>query len=408
MVLPTLLFFLGAEVCVRFVHPDVQLFRRGENVEMFEDSPHLFWRLKPEQTTSYKNVLIADEKNRESVLVTTNRFGLRGQNFSRPKPLGSHRMMALGDSTTFGYGVSPDENFVQDLQRELGDPEKTLMINAGVPGYSSFQNKVHWFDDLRKFSPDVVILANPGINDLQDREQSDFDLQGPSQKNVWLKKALFKSHFYLWFRKTLTESLRHKRQKTHAVVVKKLRNTPEAYRENLKAIVDDAKKQNLKIVLVYIPIQRMIFESEEDALRVPAEFNIRAAHLCERALAALNAGNVDEAISLASQANAVQGNVPLAYQILALAYRQKKGEDVSKARHFAEEAKRLGGYSIWSYYRAMQSLAQEENLPFMDMLGPFRAAAKKQNLYLENIHPNAAGHALIAEQLKPLLKTISP
>jgi len=398
MLLPTVLFFLAAEVIVRLLHPDLQLFRRGENVEMFEDSPHLFWRLKPEQTTPYKNVLIANEKNRQSVAVTTNAFGLRGRNFSRHKPQGGRRLMAMGDSTTFGYGVAPEENYAQDLQQALGDPEKTLVINAGVPGYSSFQNKVQWFDQLRDFSPDVIILANPGINDLQDREQSDSELQGPSQKNLWLTKALFRSHFYLWFRKTLTESLRRKKQKGSPVATKKLRNTPETYRANLQAIIEDAKKQNIKIILMYIPIERMVFEKEEDALRVPAEFNAQAAALCEQALGALNSGDADQAISFATQATAIQPNVPLAYQIMALAF-QKNGDAV-QAKHFDEKAKGVVGYSIWSYYRAMQSLAQDENVAWVDLLGAFRDAAKKQNLFLENIHPNAAGHHLIAENLR--------
>lgn len=383
------------------MHPDVQLFRRGENVEMFEDSPHLFWRLKPGQTTTYKNVLIANEKNRQSVSVTTNTFGLRGAEFPRQKPKATQRFMVIGDSTTFGYGLSPEENYAFALQNFLGSPQQKWVINAGVPGYSSFQNQVHWFDQLRTFSPDVVVLANAGINDLQDREQSDHDLLGPSQKNLWLKKALFKSQFYLWFRKILTESVRRKKSVHGSVAIKKLRNTPDAYRDHLRAIVEDAKKQNAKVILVFIPIERMLFEKEEDALRVPATFNAQAASLCERALGAYNAGNYDEAISLATQATKIQENIPLADQILALAYGKKK--DGTRAAIYAEKSKATVGYSIWSYYRAMQGLAQEEDIPFVDLVPVFRTAAKKENLFLENIHPNAAGHRLIAKSLEPYL-----
>ncbi len=61
------------------------------------------------------------------------------------------------------------------------------------------------------------------------------------------------------------------------------------------------------------------------------------------------------------------------------------------------------GYSIWNYYRAMEALAQVEKIPFVDLVPVFRIAAKKENLFLENIHPNAAGHRLIANNLEPLL-----
>ena len=145
--------------------------------------------------------MIAQEKNRQSVTVTTNAYKLRGGDSPQQKPKNTRRVLVMGDSTTFGYGLAPEENYAFALQKILGSPQEYLVINGGVPGYSSFQNQVHWQDELRAFAPDVVILANAGINDLQDREQSDHELLGATQKNWWLKKMLFKSHFYLWLRK---------------------------------------------------------------------------------------------------------------------------------------------------------------------------------------------------------------
>lgn len=46
------------------------------------------------------------------------------------------RIVALGDSVTFGYGVEDDETFVNQLARMLPEVE---LINAGLPGFNAEQ-----------------------------------------------------------------------------------------------------------------------------------------------------------------------------------------------------------------------------------------------------------------------------
>src|SRR5207249_2137529 len=68
--------------------------------------------------------------------VTINRLGLRGAELREPRP--ARRILCLGDSITFGYGVGDDETYAAALGRHLaaGGAE---VVNGGVTGYTSHQ-----------------------------------------------------------------------------------------------------------------------------------------------------------------------------------------------------------------------------------------------------------------------------
>lgn len=72
------------------------------------------------------------------------------------------RIVALGSSSTFGYGVGEDETFAAYLDRRLGDA--AVVLNAGVPGghaerFVSFVREV-----VVDLEPDVLVITL-GYND---------------------------------------------------------------------------------------------------------------------------------------------------------------------------------------------------------------------------------------------------
>ncbi len=69
--------------------------------------------------------------------VAINAYGLRGPEWTRDKPAGVRRIMALGDSSVYGFGVEDDEVFTARLGQAMG--ESVQVINAAVPGYSTYQ-----------------------------------------------------------------------------------------------------------------------------------------------------------------------------------------------------------------------------------------------------------------------------
>ena len=87
-------------------------------------------------------------------------LGYRGTGFPVQKRPGELRILAIGDSFTYGDFVDNDSTFPAALQRDLaascGRP--VTVINAGVGG-STITTAIQMLDRAWKLSPDVVLLT---------------------------------------------------------------------------------------------------------------------------------------------------------------------------------------------------------------------------------------------------------
>jgi lysophospholipase L1-like esterase len=79
------------------------------------------------------------------------------------------RILAIGESTTFGLGVAPEQAYPQQLERMLneGSDRHYVVVNTGVPGQTSTSILRNIGYQLEKYRPDLVI-AQFGVNDLND------------------------------------------------------------------------------------------------------------------------------------------------------------------------------------------------------------------------------------------------
>lgn len=96
-------------------------------------------------------------------------LGLRGPEPGPRRP-GEKRVLVLGDSMTFGWGVAGDETFPSLLADRLTPrfPPRVVVGNAGCPGHST----VDEVRDLRRlrgpFAPDAVVVAVYTGNDFEE------------------------------------------------------------------------------------------------------------------------------------------------------------------------------------------------------------------------------------------------
>ena len=87
--------------------------------------------------------------------------GFRGLPVSPDKPPGTLRIIAIGDSNTFGWDVDDGANWPAQLQALFAATRPTEVINAGVWGYSSFQGERR-FKELTTLNPDIVLISFGG------------------------------------------------------------------------------------------------------------------------------------------------------------------------------------------------------------------------------------------------------
>lgn len=128
------------------------------NVEIYQPDPVLYWKLKPNQDCYTK----IDRKP-----VRINSRGTRGPEFSASKPANTVRILSLGDSKTFGWGLNESDTYSAVLERLLqrqAQPNRRIeVINAGVNAYSYPQMHAYLRNIGLKYSPDVVIICNGNL-----------------------------------------------------------------------------------------------------------------------------------------------------------------------------------------------------------------------------------------------------
>lgn len=130
---------------------------------------------------------------------THNRLGYRGPEIQQPKPADVFRIVALGGSTTYGFGLPQwQEAYPAQLEQILHDDfgySRVEVINAGVEWYTSWEMLTNFAFRVLDLNPDLIILyeatndvsfrlVDPqqynGLNSARGIWRTDYDHLGPS------------------------------------------------------------------------------------------------------------------------------------------------------------------------------------------------------------------------------------
>lgn len=94
------------------------------------------------------------------VRVRTNRFGMRGPEVGLEKPKGVFRIVALGDSITFGWKVEEEEAWPIQLAIMLNAAGvRAEALNLGVSGFNARDETTIFLQRGKDFDPDLVVLG---------------------------------------------------------------------------------------------------------------------------------------------------------------------------------------------------------------------------------------------------------
>ena len=127
---------------------------------LYDGDPNTIWWLKPGLSETI-------EGPDGEFLLETNELGLRGSSPPEEGPW----TLALGCSTTFGWGVEAEEAWPALLAEHIGEP----VINGGQPGWSS-QQAIQRVDSLLGMGPSRVIIGYI-VRDAQLSGRSDADAE---------------------------------------------------------------------------------------------------------------------------------------------------------------------------------------------------------------------------------------
>jgi lysophospholipase L1-like esterase len=110
----------------------------------------LGWVARPDATRHHRSA-----KEGFDVVYRINDYGLRGTAYDTTKPEGVRRIVVLGDSNGFGWGIDENSHFAALLDQEL---DKTEVVNFSLSGYGTDQQYLRFRRDGIELNPDVVIL----------------------------------------------------------------------------------------------------------------------------------------------------------------------------------------------------------------------------------------------------------
>ncbi len=240
---------------------------------LFVPDPELGWRARPGARAEWGHVRVA-----------INAKGLRGPEVGWTKPPGVFRVLYLGDSVTFGYGLERVEDTYPylvgvDLKRRLGTPVET--VNSGVGGWSPWQQHTYLLRDGLRYQPDLILVGFV-LNDVTEKFSLErfggagaawqLDRTARSRLDQWLSRSAlvsvardgfatwrFGSDVFLGAQRYVAEEVQW--LATHARG-ERLRRAWEITFENLEKIFRVAAEREIPAALVVFPFA---FQLEDPA-----------------------------------------------------------------------------------------------------------------------------------------------
>jgi hypothetical protein len=125
----------------------------------YADHPHVY-----SETCGWGLRRGARYEGRDGEIITVNRLGYRGPEHAASPHPGIRRVVMLGDSVTFGTGVSDGETFSDRLEAAAAYE----VVNLGVDGYGTDQELIRLENEGLSYRPDDVVLNFCVRNDYID------------------------------------------------------------------------------------------------------------------------------------------------------------------------------------------------------------------------------------------------
>jgi len=278
-----------------------------------------------------------------------NSKGFVGPEFDDQPSSGVYRIIALGDSCTFGLWQMVYPSVLERLLNDSGSARRFEVINEGIEGYNSTFALGRIRDELLRYRPKLMIIYI-GWNDLMKTDPAN---ASRVDEYRWLAELLDRSYLIKAYKKLLYVNLiplvlrpstsvgpEGARAFDHFV--------PTRYRSNLEEMIRLLRRHNTEILLVTLPtVVRPDMTAEE----------LRRAHVFFPYFA--GAYGVSRLLSL----------------------------------HGA-------------YNRTIVEISRRQGVGLIDLAATFEPVTDKTSYFWDTMHPSEKGHALIADTLFRRIKEL--
>jgi lysophospholipase L1-like esterase len=166
-----------------FIYYDLEMSRYAVQVKQRSDNPKIGHVHRPNASAELMGVE-----------VQINSDGLRDREYAVERGE-SLRIIALGDSLTFGWGVEEKDGFVTLLEQQLSQSRPVEVINFGTGNYNTEQQVNLFLEKGIKYAPDAVVVFF-FINDAETTPA----------RSSWLGLTHLRSLTFIWSRLRLLQA----------------------------------------------------------------------------------------------------------------------------------------------------------------------------------------------------------
>jgi len=280
------------------------------------------------------------------VAMKVNSQGFRDIEHRWGKEPGTFRIIGVGDSFTFGWGIAQEETFLRRLEAnlEIKTKEQFETINAGVPGWG-LNNYYFYLKHIgTRYAPDVVIVAYY-VDDLSSGLSQNASPVSQKPRRLNFEGGFLHHSYFYNFLKSLCDQLRSRNGKMQVDFLSDLFNRRQEINKRKNYLLSSTA------------------ENPQDEIKAELEKHI----------ARIKQVTIDMGSSL----------------ILML----------------IPDAAQLHHREVQLVNKILAEYANQNNIPFVDMTQIFEQSPDLQTYFLvpRDWHTNILGHQKMAEALTPLV-----
>ncbi len=341
------------------------------------------------------------------------------QRFSAEKDTTTYRIFCLGASTTQGFPYQPNAAFPAQMQNILSTfhPKRKIeVVNCGITAITSHSVLDMSQEIIDKYEPDLLVVYT-GHNEFYGVFGQASNLAiGSSYTFIKTFLTLQKSRLFLLLRDgyislfgedihdisvadNTTMMERFAGDANIALDSELFSRTESDFRDNLQAIIDEAKESNTDILICnlvsnlgdLVPFSSTAEQTDTLSLKQEAKTFIQTAEYKKAKLLLKE--------WLGSHPNDAAGHYFLAQSYEGLNLRDSALVHYTLARDYDTIRFRAPG----SFNTIIQDLAKENDIVMVDINKAFRRGSRNgiigEELMLEHVHPNFKGHYVMASNI---------
>jgi len=192
--------------------------------------------------------------------IKINSDGFRDREFSIQKPKGTYRIIALGDSMTFDWGLNIEDTWPKQLENKLNTLNNGInyeVLNFGVPGYNTFGEVEMFKERGMKYNPDMIILGFLYNDIVNNTRMVEIYANLSNDKNLILRKDVSREFSLA----TLANDIQLKE-----INERPFNETWRIVGESIAFLINYSKQKNVKLMIA-------VFDADENEMNALKEIS---------------------------------------------------------------------------------------------------------------------------------------